>query len=404
MSVVNAGSYGTLPAMSNHKARTPWFPTYASASALYSALQGVSVQAVRTLDQTIAAQMGTSANPVDWSRPDVWIHERLKGESQTLALHIWDKTAQVVNPRYTAGAMMLARAHDLLQDDNGTYALTAAGEAFVAAAPAQVRAVDDREGLPQVLVALSGFESATRKELLPEWIEALGGDSRSDNTLSGLLYDRLGNLMARGLVERIGSRKYALTDAGRTYIEQVQPREVSQRRRLDDAAREYRAQQRGNLRGLLEKMHPYRFEHLVRELLSEMGYEDVQVTKQSGDKGIDVVATAKFGITTVREVVQVKRVPGSTGRPVIDQLRGVLPLHGAIRGTVITLGTFASGAKEVAVHVGAAPITLIDGETLIDLLIEHEVGVTPRSVPVYEVDEAFFADEPLTLDSDTGEA
>lgn len=106
-----------------------------------------------------------------------------------------------------------------------------------------------------------------------------------------------------------------------------------------------------------------------------------------------MVATAKFGITTVKEVVQVKRVPGTTGRPVIDQLRGVLPLHGAIRGTVITLGTFAAGAKEVAVHVGAAPITLIDGETLLDLLIEHEVGITPRTLPVYEVDEAAFSPE-----------
>ncbi|KEF33379.1 hypothetical protein RDMS_12775 [Deinococcus sp. RL] len=386
--------------MPTHKARTPWFPTYPYAAALYSVLPGVPVQATRTLEQAVGARMGTAANPVDWSRPDEWIEARLKGEARELARHIWEGTGGRVNPRYTAGSLLLARNHALLQNVGGVYALTGAGEAFVRGDADLIRVVDEGEGIPQVLAALAGFESATRKELLPGWVEALGGDSRSENTLSGLLYDRLVNLVDRGLVERVGSRKYTLTDAGRAYLGQVAPQEVSGRHKLDEAAREYRAGQRARLRELLGKMHPYRFEHLIRELLAEMGYEDAVVTKQSGDKGIDVVATAKFGITTVKEVVQVKRVPGNTGRTVIDQLRGVLPLHGAIRGTVITLGTFAAGAKEVAVHVGAAPITLIDGETLIDLLIEHEVGVTPRRVEIYEVEEAFFSPEPLTGEGD----
>ncbi|GGB54968.1 restriction endonuclease [Deinococcus soli (ex Cha et al. 2016)] len=384
--------------MSLNKARTPWFPTYAYAAALYSVLPGVALSTLRALDQAIAAQMGTAANPVDWSRPDEWIQQRLTGDVRDLALHIWQGTGGLVNPRYTAGSMMLARTHALVQDAGGVYALTTAGEAFVAKDGDLIQVLDESEGLLQALVALSGFETVTRKDLLPEWVEALGGDSRSENTLSGLLYDRLVNLVDRDLVERVGGKKYRLTASGRVYIERVQPREVSQRRRLDEAAREYRAQQRAQLRELLGKMHPYRFEHLIRELLAEMGYEDTTVTQQSGDKGIDVVATAKFGITTVKEVVQVKRVAGTTGRPVIDQLRGVLPLHGAIRGTVITLGTFAAGAKDVAVFVGAAPITLIDGETLIDLLIEHEVGVVPRTVPVYDVDEAFFSEEAPGVD------
>lgn len=384
--------------MSQNKVRTPWFPTYAYAAALYSVLPGVALSTLRALDQAIAAQMGTAANPVDWSRPDEWIQQRLTGDVQALAMRIWQGTGKLVNPRYTAGSMMLARTHALVQDAGGVYALTEAGETFVAGNADLIRLLDESEGLLQALVALSGFETVTRKELLPEWVETLGGDSRSENTLSGLLYDRLVNLVARDLVERVGGKKYRLTASGRAYIEQAQPREVNQRRRLDEAAREYRAQQRAQLRELLGKMHPYRFEHLIQELLAEMGYEDTTVTQQSGDKGIDVVATAKFGITTVKEVVQVKRVTGTTGRPVIDQLRGVLPLHGAIRGTVITLGTFAAGAKEVAVFVGAAPITLIDGETLIDLLIEHEVGVLPRTVPVYDVDEAFFSEQAPSVD------
>lgn len=382
------------------RARTPWFPTYPFAAALYATLPGVSVQAMKKLDQDIGNKMGTAANPVNWSEPDQWIQERLTGESRDLARHIWESSQKAVNPRYPGGPMHLARIYGLLAEVGGKYELTDAGKKFLAGDPQMVRQIDDGEGLVQLLLALSGFEAASRKQLLPEWVEALGGDSRSESTLGGLLYDRLVNLIQRGLVERVGTKKYAVTDAGRTYLQQVQPHEVSQRSKLDEAARTYRAEQRQHLRELLGKMHPYRFEHLIRELLTEMGYEDTLVTQQSGDKGIDVVATAKFGITTVKEVVQVKRVQNTTGRPVIDQLRGALPLHGAIRGTVISLGKFSAEAQQVAVHVGAAPITLIDGETLVDMLIEHEVGVLPRTVPVFDVDESFFSSQPPVSPTD----
>ncbi len=59
-------------------------------------------------------------------------------------------------------------------------------------------------------------------------------------------------------------------------------------------------------------MDPYQFEHLIGELLSELGYENVDVTKQSGDGGIDVVADLTLkGITNVKTVVQVKRYKAS---------------------------------------------------------------------------------------------
>ncbi len=67
-------------------------------------------------------------------------------------------------------------------------------------------------------------------------------------------------------------------------------------------------------------MHPFRFEHLVRDLLEAMGYEDVIATRASSDNGVDVIATVQFGITTITEVVQVKRRQDSIHRPVLDQL------------------------------------------------------------------------------------
>jgi restriction system protein len=49
--------------------------------------------------------------------------------------------------------------------------------------------------------------------------------------------------------------------------------------------------------------------------------------------------------------------------------------------------------------MGAAPITLINGDTLIDLLIQHEIGVKKKTVDYYEVDEsAFQAQGPEEVD------
>ena len=118
-----------------------------------------------------------------------------------------------------------------------------------------------------------------------------------------------------------------------------------------------------------------------------MGYEDVEVTQPSNDKGVDVKAVAQFGITTINEVIQVKRHRANIQRPVLDMLRGSLHRFKAQKGTIITTGDYGKGAKDAAFEMGAAPITLINGDTLIDLLIQHEIGVKKKTVDYYEVDE-----------------
>jgi restriction system protein len=85
----------------------------------------------------------------------------------------------------------------------------------------------------------------------------------------------------------------------------------------------------------------------------------------------------------------VKRTEGNIGRPKVDLLRGALTYHKALRGSIISLGSFAKGAIEGALH--SPPITLVDGKRLLDLCIKHEVGIKRRPVEIYEIDEAFFA-------------
>lgn len=62
------------------------------------------------------------------------------------------------------------------------------------------------------------------------------------------------------------------------------------------------------LKKQLHDMDAYQFEFLIGDLLRELGYENVEITKQSGDKGVDIMADLTLeGITNVCTVVQVKR-------------------------------------------------------------------------------------------------
>jgi restriction system protein len=119
-----------------------------------------------------------------------------------------------------------------------------------------------------------------------------------------------------------------------------------------------------------------------------MGYENVTVTRRSGDGGIDVVADIEIGILQLRTAVQVKRMKSNVQRPVVSQLRGDMALLDVDQGMIITTGGFSQGAKNVARVRNVAPITLIDGDRLTDLLIEQGIGVRRETVEVLRFDEA----------------
>jgi hypothetical protein len=160
---------------------------------------------------------------------------------------------------------------------------------------------------------------------------------------------------------------------------------------------------REELRTKLLSMEPAQFEVLVSELLEKLGYESVRVTGQSGDKGIDIKATLTMGgITSVKTVVQVKRykvgsnIPGS----VIAQLRGSAEVDQ--RGLVITTSDFTKEGINEAVAPNKMPVALVNGEKLLDLLLEHEIGVKRESMPVYSLASDYFDNAGTEDDDDTG--
>ncbi|WP_067110278.1 restriction endonuclease [Sphingopyxis granuli] len=393
--------------------RTPLFPLYSDLRACMRAWAEEPVSLVLDLHNKLMALTGTPQSPVDWTDPDTWIPERLSGEHARLARELWETSGKRTNPRHVYGAYLLINSAGLLAQEQGIYRLTDRSRAFLDHDRALMEEIDRNEGLPRILALLAEKASAKRSDLLDDWGHYLAQVSRitSLSMIKDTLRRRLLNLVERGLVDRDGNR-YSLSEAGRSYLkslgEQVSPaaqKAIGPTPSEIDAASAIAAHNRDAreaLVGRLMALDPYAFEHFVKELLEAMDYENVQVTKQSGDKGVDVVANFQFGITDIKEVVQVKRSELTVRRPLIDQLRGALPYHGAIRGTLITLGRFAKGVEEAALFPGAAPITLIDGERLVELVEKHQVGLRRKPAYLLEIDEAFFAERNLEI-PDAGE-
>ncbi|MBU2713861.1 restriction endonuclease [Zooshikella harenae] len=376
-----------------YKVRTPLFPLYHNVRSLMGAIIGVEKRRVVQLNNAIKEQTGSPQRTVDWGDPDSWIVDLLTGDAAGLALRVWHFGDPPLNPRHMYGAYLFINNYGLLKPDlDGKYQITAKGDAFLAEQPDILQELDSAEGLLYILELLSVKEKAKTSELLTDWHIYLQQVSKNNtqSTAKDALRRRLQNLVERKLIGRAGNY-YHIVKQGRDWLSNSLPAQQDEpTREVLAALNAYNVKQKEALHHALCQMTPLQFERLIAELLEVMGYQDVEVTKPSGDLGVDVVANVQVGITTVREVVQVKRMAHTTlTRPFIDQLRGALPYHKAIRGTLITLGRFAKSCAEAALFPGASPITLIDGERLIALLIAHEVGIRKRSIEMLEVDFTF---------------
>lgn len=139
---------------------------------------------------------------------------------------------------------------------------------------------------------------------------------------------------------------------------------------------------------ILQTMDPYGFERLTQRVLRECGFSQVEVTKKSGDGGIDGTGKLKInGIFSFNVAFQCKRYSGVVGAPDIRNFRGSLTTN-IEKGLFITTGTFSKAAREEACSPGKQQIDLLDGEEFINKLTEYEIGVHP--VTTYAIDEEFF--------------
>lgn len=135
-------------------------------------------------------------------------------------------------------------------------------------------------------------------------------------------------------------------------------------------------------------------EPILRHLATKPGgasaRADLQRVGRSGDGGIDgIIALDRLGLERVH--VQAKRWAKSVGRPEVQAFFGALAGQRATKGVMITTSTFTTQAGEFAASVQA--VVLVDGSRLADLMIDHGVGVSARTLRVPAIDRDDFAED-----------
>lgn len=161
---------------------------------------------------------------------------------------------------------------------------------------------------------------------------------------------------------------------------------------------EIQAQLKQELLQQVKNCSPRFFEHMVVELLVKMGYggsiEDAgSAVGHSGDEGIDgIINEDKLGLDVI--YLQAKRWQDTgVGRPEIQKFVGALQGKRAKKGIFLTTSTFSREAKEYAKSIDCKVI-LIDGEQLVSLMIDYNLGVTQfASYELKRVDSDYFSEE-----------
>ena len=144
---------------------------------------------------------------------------------------------------------------------------------------------------------------------------------------------------------------------------------------------------RKELLKLIREMPPGDFEDTIGRLLAAIGFEEVEVTDRSKDGGIDVRGTLVVGgVIKTRLAVQVKRWRANVQSPTVQQVRGSLGAHE--QGLIIATSDFSKGAREEAERADATPVALMNGEQLVALMVESEIGVRRTPVQLIEVGES----------------
>jgi restriction system protein len=146
---------------------------------------------------------------------------------------------------------------------------------------------------------------------------------------------------------------------------------------------------------LLEKLKnidPYYFEKVILILLKKMGYGNFVETSKSKDGGIDgIINEDKLGLDKI--YIQAKRFSESKVRE-----KDIRNFIGAMsgdtnKGVFVTTSDFDSGAIEKTKNAHHK-IILINGNKLVDLMHEYNVGIQIKSTyEVKQIDEDFFTEQ-----------
>lgn len=124
--------------------------------------------------------------------------------------------------------------------------------------------------------------------------------------------------------------------------------------------------------------------------MRHIGFENIKVTGQTGDHGIDGEGHLLINrFVRIKVMFQCKRWLDHT-----VQAKEIRDFRGAIsgraeRGIFLTTSTFSKGAKEEAKRENAVAIELVNIDQLLELLIEEGLGV--QETKALTINREFFA-------------
>lgn len=165
--------------------------------------------------------------------------------------------------------------------------------------------------------------------------------------------------------------------------------------RIEEAISEVHAGVRDELLKRLHSLDPQAFEQTVLDLLIAMGYGGADgkatCTPYTNDEGIDgIIDQDALGLNRI--YVQAKRYkPDSPiGRKEIQSFTGALQGQQASQGVFITTSRFTKNAYRYVETIHSR-IVLIDGQRLVKLMLQYQVGVqTKETYKVVSIDEDYF--------------
>jgi restriction system protein len=220
------------------------------------------------------------------------------------------------------------------------------------------------------------YNEITNKAIAAGFLETTGQTPHA--TMGALLYTDTLNAKSRF---RRGDQKgtFALKASAPTGIDQ----------QIEAIQRKVRQDLHKNLLN----MPPQKFEELIRSLLEEMGFEETETTPYVNDKGIDVRGILKTNqLSAMKVVIQAKRWKNNVGSEVVRNLRGSLHMVNGEQGIIVTPSDFTPEAKVESQADGKMPITLINGNQLIDLLIQYQVGVKQEERIIHSIDTEYWTE------------
>lgn len=146
---------------------------------------------------------------------------------------------------------------------------------------------------------------------------------------------------------------------------------------------------------------PYRaFLQVAVHLLKEQGYTAARPTGRDQWKGRNTSggwdAEADFqagAMGTLRCIAQVKQFDTLVvAQRQVDELRGTCLRANAHQAVLITLSTFSPPARKAAqVNTSVAPVRLIDGNELLDMLVDTKLCLRRSQRGAWTLDEDYFA-------------